>query len=60
MAIKSEDIKVTINYPEQLYFHEEIESIKARWIFERQMELYGEEILNIVYPLWIKSKESKR
>ena len=60
MAIKSEDIKVQVNYPKELFLQEEIETIKARWIIERQIELYGEEILNIVYPLWIKSKETKK
>lgn len=59
MAIKSEDIKVRVNYPKEICWQEEIETIKARWILERQIELYGEEILNMVYPLWIKSKEIK-
>lgn len=59
MAIKLEDIKVKVNYPKESSCKEEIETIKARWILERQIELYGEELLNIAYPLWIKSKESK-
>ena len=59
MGIKQEDIKVQVNYPEDAYWQEEIETIKARWILERQIELYGEEILNIVYPVWVKMKEAK-
>ena len=58
MAIKSEDIKVKVNYPKESCWQEEIESVTARWILERQIELYGEEILSIVYPIWIKSKEN--
>ena len=59
MAIKLEDIKVQVNYPKEVYWQEEIETVMARWILERQIEIYGEEILNMVYPLWIKSKEIK-
>ena len=59
MAVKAEDIKVIVNYPEELYLQEEIENLKSKWIFDRQTELYGEENLNIVYPLWIKLNETK-
>ena len=59
MAVKAEDIKVIVNYPEELYLQEEIENLKSKWIFDRQIELYGEENLNIVYPLWIKLNETK-
>lgn len=59
MAIKLEDIKVQVNYPKEVYWQEEIETVMARWILERQIEIYGEEILNIIYPIWIKMKETK-
>ena len=59
MAVKAEDIKVIVNYPEELYLQEEIENLKSKWIFDRQIELYGEENLNIVYPLCIKLNETK-
>lgn len=59
MAVKAEDIKVIVNYPEELYLQEEIENLKSKWIFDRQIELYGEENLKIVYPLWIKLNETK-
>lgn len=57
MRISSDDIKIQINYPEEYYWDEEIESIKAKWILERQIEVYGEENLSILYPIWISIKE---
>ncbi|MGL4913449.1 MAG: hypothetical protein ACRC3Y_13580 [Romboutsia sp.] len=58
MATKAEDIKVKVNYPEESSLQEEIGSIMAKWILNQQIELYGEENLKQVYPLWIKSKEA--
>lgn len=57
MRISSDDIKVQINYPEEYRCNEEIESIKAKWILNQQLELYGEENLLQVYPIWIRIKE---
>ncbi|MEG2787541.1 MAG: hypothetical protein RR942_06935 [Romboutsia sp.] len=57
MSINSCDIKVEVNYPNQDYWSKEIESIKAKWILEQQIELYGEINLSISYPIWIRIKE---
>ena len=57
MAIKSEDIRVKVKYPQESYWQEEIETTIAKWILDMQIELYGEVVLSEVYPLWIKSKE---
>lgn len=57
MRIRSEDIKVIENYPEEYDLKEEIENIKAKWILEQQIEMYGEDNISIIYPIWIKIKE---
>ena len=57
MAIKPEDIKITINYSNDIYLDELVDGIIAEWILDRQIELYGEEALRVAYPLWIKYKE---
>ncbi|MBO3444951.1 hypothetical protein [Clostridium sp. CCUG 7971] len=57
MRISSEDIKVKVNYPEDSYWNDEIESIKAKWILDQQLELYGEENLVLAYQIWISIKE---
>ncbi|CZR97304.1 hypothetical protein CDFC105_70314 [Clostridioides difficile] len=57
MGIRTEDIKVRVNYPQQCYWEEEIETIKSKWILDQQLEMYGEENLLEVYPIWIRIKE---
>lgn len=54
---KSVDIKVEINYPDDPYWLEEIERRKAQWIFDRQVEKYGKDALDVAYPIWIRTKE---
>lgn len=54
---KRGEIKVEIVYPEDPYWIEEIERRKAKWIFDRQREKYGDENLSIAYPIWIRTKE---
>lgn len=54
---KRGEIKVEIVYPEDPYWIEEIERRKAKWIFDRQREKYGDENLRIAYPIWIRTKE---
>ncbi|CEO32991.1 hypothetical protein [Paraclostridium sordellii] len=54
---KSREIKVEVVYPEDPYWIEEIERRKAKWILDRQREKYGDEVLSIAYPIWIRTKE---
>lgn len=56
MRISSSDVKVEVNYPEQYELDEEIEKIIAKWIFNQQIDRYGEDKLKLAYPLWISYK----
>lgn len=56
MSISSDDIKVKRNYPGEPCLIEEIESLKAKWILDQQVEKYGEKIIDEVYQIWIRIK----
>lgn len=57
MRIKSEDIKVKINYPENSYYDENIVNKITEWILNQQIDVYGKENLLVAYPIWIRIKE---
>lgn len=59
MRITSSDIKVNVNYPSESNKDSEIKEIIAKWIFNQQINKYGEENLEKVYPIWIEYNNKK-
>ena len=57
MSNNLNDIKVKVNYPQDEYWINEIETSIARWILNQQIQNIGEEDLKVVYPIWIRAKE---
>lgn len=55
MAKKEWNIKVIENFPDGDRSY--VDAMIAKWIVNQQRERYGDEVLEIAYPIWIRAKE---